>query len=272
MNKTKIEWCDSTWNPVTGCCHNCEYCYARRIACRFGKTDSSIIDGIDVKPVYNNGAMLLELNKYVGNPYPWLFTPTFHKYKLDEMKNKKGQNVFVCSMADLFGDWVPAEWIDQILEACENAPQHNYIFLTKRPEGYYRLVPLWKVYHNKGIYKNIWFGTSITNLSSIERIFQIRELAEYQGLNTFLSIEPLLSPIGNEPFREAIKGIKWVIIGAETGNRRDKVIPRKQWIDEIVMDCVKLNIPVFMKDSLVPIVGEENMLREFPEGLRKEKV
>ena len=36
MNKTKIEWCDATWNPVVGCKHGCDYCYAKRIAARFG--------------------------------------------------------------------------------------------------------------------------------------------------------------------------------------------------------------------------------------------
>ena len=62
---------------------------------------------------------------------------------------------------------------------------------------------------------------------------------------------------------------KWVIIGAETGRRKNKVIPKKEWIDKIVKQCHENNIPVFMKNSLIPIVGEENMLREFPESLKK---
>lgn len=267
MNKTKIEWCDSTWNPVTGCCHNCEYCYARRIACRFGKTDSSIIDGVDVKPVYNNGAMLLELNKYVGNPYPWLFTPTFHKYKLDEMKNKKGQNVFVCSMADLFGEWVPDEWIEAVFDACRKAPQHNYMFLTKNPKRYGDLI-VKDLLPKKD---NMWFGTSITTGDDI--FIAVRSA----GFHTFVSIEPLLERFPTKAQAKekglswGLSRVEWAIIGAETGNRADKVVPKREWIESLVIDLKSYNIPVFMKDSLLPIMGEENMLREFPEGLRKDK-
>ena len=110
MNKTKIEWCDSTWNPVTGCYHGCEYCYARRIACRFG--DFSTIDGNIVKVINaNTSTPLYEVKYKVKSPYPGKFTPTLHRYRLDEpVRWKKPRNIFVCSMADLFGDWVPDEW------------------------------------------------------------------------------------------------------------------------------------------------------------------
>ena len=42
--KTKIDWCDSTWNPVTGCLHGCPYCYARGIAERFNGCDTVDIE------------------------------------------------------------------------------------------------------------------------------------------------------------------------------------------------------------------------------------
>ncbi len=81
--------------------------------------------------------------------------------------------------------------------------------------------------------------------------------------NTFLSIEPLLKPfpIGNALQKD---DINWIIIGAETGNRKNKVVPRKEWIDNICKTADIFNIPVFMKESCVPIIGEENMRREFP--------
>ena len=75
-----------------------------------------------------------------------------------------------------------------------------------------------------------------------------------------MSIEPLLSSIS--PL--TITDVKWVIIGAETGNRQDKVVPKKSWIDNIVEGSPGNYIPIFMKDSLIPIVGEENMRRQFP--------
>lgn len=72
MNKTGIEWCDMTWNPVTGCRHECEYCYARRIAARFG---TQLPDGSGY-PEAHDGTHRLE-QKVKGNPYPYLFEPTF---------------------------------------------------------------------------------------------------------------------------------------------------------------------------------------------------
>ena len=63
--------------------------------------------------------------------------------------------------------------------------------------------------------------------------------------------------------------IDWVIVGAETGNRKGKVIPKKAWIDNLANECAKQGIPLFMKDSLIPIIGENNMKREFPAGLQK---
>lgn len=93
MNKTKIEWCDSTWNPVTGCKHGCEYCYARRVVQRFGKQ----VPDFSGYPQAHGGLHMLE-NKLDSNPYPFLFEPTFHAYRLDEPQQKKTpQTIFVCS-------------------------------------------------------------------------------------------------------------------------------------------------------------------------------
>ncbi len=119
MNKTKIEWCDSTWNPVTGCLHGCEYCYAQKIANRFGTInkmiESAAEEGINLDSKYfSNPDYFSELNEAVRDengkiePYPTNFYPTLHKYRLDDpQKWKKPRTIFVCSMADLFGDWVP---------------------------------------------------------------------------------------------------------------------------------------------------------------------
>jgi len=113
MQKSKIEWCTHTWSPVTGCLNNCPYCYARKIAQRFGgHSHDKNMQPIGLKceiglqtldePLYNKQA-----GKLTKAPFPWFFTPTFHKYRLDEpVKRKKPANIFVCSMADLFGEWV----------------------------------------------------------------------------------------------------------------------------------------------------------------------
>ena len=149
--KTKIDWCDATWNPVTGCLHGCEYCYASRMADRFGGFDpegspnwrifeeprtKALIGRVDEMQVKCD-----KRGRTVVAPYPFRFTPTFHAYRLDKPQHwKKPRTIFVCSMADLFGDWVPDEWIAEVFQACEAAPQHRYLFLTKNPARYDALI------------------------------------------------------------------------------------------------------------------------------------
>ena len=161
MNNTRIEWCDASWNPVTGCLHDCEYCYARRIAKRFsGKGDLreagtgfwldkdsfevSKGSGVyETKYALTTGEKPEPFKPYNGKitPYPFGFSPTFHKYRLDVPKKwSEPRTIFVCSMADLFGEWVPDEWIEEVFTACEKAPQHTYLFLTKNPKRYIELL------------------------------------------------------------------------------------------------------------------------------------
>lgn len=290
MNKTRIEWCDMTFNPVTGCLNSCPYCYARKSASRLNGNFcirheklcclSDLASEKIINPEKSNGRILLvqrnPMFELVGPitlknktaPYPFGFEPTFHRYRLNEpQKIKKTQNIFVCSMADMFGDWVPDEWIAEVFKACEAAPQHNYLFLTKNPKAYKRVAP--------PATENIWLGTTVNNNADLgTRGFDLFTVMQgmTDNVKSFLSIEPLQQSLDRGTFSIDISHLchfDWVIIGAETGNRKDKIIPEKGWIDEIVNTCEKHGVPVFMKDSLVPIVGEANMRREFPEGLKK---
>src|SRR5699024_6675608 len=190
MNKTKIDWCDSTWNPVTGCLHGCEYCYARRIAKRFGgasETHCNETVGRECQWETSAEGKIHVLSEPIYDydhgrnaPYPYEFDPTFHKYRLNEYQNKKGRNIFVCSMGDLFGDWVPDEWIEEVFKACDNAPQHNYLFLTKNPFRY-------EILHLKGILRkrdNMWCGYSMPK-NGCDYWYD----SQYK---TFESMEPLL--------------------------------------------------------------------------------
>lgn len=259
MNKTKIDWCDSTWNPVTGCLHNCQYCYARGTASRFGGHQDldyfmAAEENPDIKSekihVLDNPMARYSMEAGVA-PYPFYFEPTLLRYKLNEYANKKGRNIFVCSMADLFGEWVPDEWIQEVFTACQKAPQHNYIFLTKNPGRYVELI-------NKGILpgsENMWYGYSATSRSSTEWW--------NPDWNIFASVEPILEPM-------PAQRCKWLIVGAETGNRKDKVIPKREWIEDIVDQCRESGTPVFMKSSLIEIWGEP-LIQEFPEELRRKE-
>lgn len=266
MIKTKIEWCDSTWNPVTGCLHSCEYCYARRLATRFGGYDRLIRRKI---PEIKGEVVVLDTpaeKKGKTAPYPLGFRPTFHRYLLDLPQHwKKPRTIFVCSMADLFGEWVPDALIEEVFVACEKAPQHRYLFLTKNPKRYEKLYEAGKL----PLEGNMWYGASVTTPEQAE------ETAKHFGklpvspkqANTFLSVEPMLFDITKHNVWQLLcRGwyTDWIIGGAETGNRKDKVISQKEWVDNIVKDCNDYGIPVFMKNSLIPIVGEKNMRREFP--------
>lgn len=241
MNKTKIDWCDSTFNPVTGCLHGCDYCYARKIANRFGNKYLPYGDGINEIDFHVDGEKGID-------PYPFGFEPTLHRYRLNEPARKtKPRNIFVCSMADLFGDWVPDSWIEDVFRACEAAPQHRYLFLTKNPKRYLQTGILWG--------DNFWFGATATGDAG-ERNRHIIE-----GPNTFVSLEPLQGkPINIDKW---IKNIRWAIIGAETGNRKDKVIPKREWIESIVAECRKYNVPIFMKSNLRSVWGDE-LIQEYP--------
>lgn len=261
--KTKIDWCDATWNPVTGCLHGCEYCYARRIAERFGGFDLERVGG---EYSFEDGKYILDFplckktkhGKTQVAPYPFGFLPTFHRYKLDEPQRwKKPRTIFVCSMADLFGEWVPGEWIREIVEACDAAPQHRYMFLTKDPKRYAEL-------RAKDIQPpaNSWIGTSAT--TDTEAKEQTLALSECWNVNAnwFVSVEPLLEPMSSEAL-EDLSAMQWVIVGAETGNSKNKVIPERKWVDEIVDACAKVGTPLFMKDSLRDLMGND-FQQEFP--------
>lgn len=235
-DKTKIDWCDASWNPVTGCQHGCSYCYAERMANRFGDHlgDPLQKENHDLaEPMRKNG---------VAVTYPYDFEPTFHRYRLDIPKRwERPRTIFVCSMADLFGDWVPDEWITEVFEACGEAGRHRYLFLTKNPKRYMQL-------YKKGLlpaWDCMWYGTSVTTADT-EYFFSAWH-------NTFASIEPILTDF--DPRKDPL--FKWAIIGAETGLRKDKVIPQRAWIDHVTQACDRCGIPVFMKSSLREMMGPD---------------
>lgn len=179
MNKTKIEWTDYTWNPVTGCKHSCYYCYARRIAMRFTKH----------------------------------FKPTFHNNRLkNPFSLKKPNKIFVCSMADLFGDWVPREWIDKVIRVVDENPQHTFQFLTKNP----------KRYKEFKFPKNCWIGVTIDYPNQT----RIDHLIRSYGYR-FISFEPILGDMS----RLDLSGIDLCIIGRDTSPGAE--LPKKEWIESV---------------------------------------
>lgn len=245
MNHTKIEWADYTFNPVTGCLHGCEFCYARRIDKRFG----------------------------TGS-----FTPTFYTKRLEEpMKVKKPSRIFVGSMADLFGDWT---WsidngfatrdyvVNCILNTVKQCPQHTFIFLTKNPRGM----------QGFPFPDNCWCGTSVEDQPAADK--RIPELLTVNCKTLFASYEPALGPIDFNhlqhnreveidclngthgvirPHNGTNKKLGWLIIGAQTGP--GAVEPNPEWINNAVKQAVCSNVPLFVKDN----VQYSEHIRQWPE-------
>lgn len=211
MKKTKIDWCDSTINPVVGCKNGCKYCYAE---------------------IINNRFKLI----------PCWREPKFFPEKMKPLKSKKSKSVFMDSMSDI--GWWEHGWCEKIVEEMEKNKQHNYIFLSKC----YKAFDLACIDLGVNYLKNTFFGVSITTQE---------QLNAYSGYHNdhckFFSIEPILEPITIP--KEIMP--KAIIIGAETGNRKEKVIPQKEWIDRLVKQADENNCVIFMKESLRKIMGKE---------------
>lgn len=211
MEKTKIEWTDYTWNPVIGCLHECFYCYARKWAKRAGE---------DFKPSWRE--------KQYRKPY----------------KIKEPSKIFVCSLADLFGDWVPKEWIEKVLQVVKDNPQHTFQFLTKNPGRYLE-------FHFP---QNCWLGITIDVVNQA-RLNYLKENKEYN--HKFISFEPLLSDMSSL----CLDGIDWAIIGADSTIGAES--PKKEWVLSLIRDCRARNIPIFLKSNL----KWPEKIQEFPKSL-----
>jgi len=210
MSTSKIEWTESTWNPVTGCSkisEGCANCYAERMAYRL-KTMG--------QKNYANG-----------------FDVTIHPHTLSiPLKWKKPRMIFVNSMSDLFHNDVPVFFIKQIFNIMSEAHWHQFQILTKRAERLADLVQhlTWP--------KNVWMGVTIESPSYLCRLEYLRNVPVSVR---FLSLEPLLSAM---PEFDLSK-IDWVIVGGESGPGARPI--RKKWVTDIQENCKIQKVPFFFK-------------------------
>ena len=206
MNKTKIDWADYSWNPVIGCKNGCWYCYANRWAKRAGQS---------FEPHWSKGQE--------RKPY----------------KIKEPSKIFVCSLADLFGDWIPNEWIEKVLEIVKDNPRHTYQFLTKNPKRYLEFE----------FPKNCWLGVTAEK-GDYEEVSRISILKTKRDNFKFVSVEPLLGEFSPSVFGG--KGIDLIIVGAMTGMGEKNVVPKKEWIESIKHPNIlyKDNIKEFLPKNL----------------------
>ncbi len=123
MQKSKIEWTDYTWNPITGCINGCPYCYARKMA----------------------------ENPYYKKAFPYGFKPHFYADRLKEIdKTKPSSKIFVCSMGELFGE--NEGWTNEVLVAIDHHPDLIFQLLTKQPQNLIKWSPF---------PENCWVGITV---------------------------------------------------------------------------------------------------------------
>lgn len=209
MNNTKISWTQKTWNVITGCTKysaGCANCYAEALTKRFPKA-------------FPNG-----------------FNVTLHPERLDEPKHvKKPTMFFVCSMADLFHNEVPFEYIDRVMQTIRDCPQHTFQILTKRT------IRMRNYFLTRFVPRNAWIGTTVESNKQIGRIRLISGIGIFENSKHFLSCEPLLSDLGTLD----LSGIDWVIVGGETGPKARPM--KKEWLLNIKRQCEEQGVPFFFK-------------------------
>jgi len=208
--KSKIEWTEVTWNPVTGCSKvspGCKNCYAERFALRLQRMGN---------PRYRNG-----------------FSVTLHEDLLElPLRWEKPSLIFVNSMSDLFHESVPLDFIRRVFQTMERASWHIFQVLTKRSKRLKELARLlpWP--------ENIWIGVSVENSRYLYRIDDLRAVP---AKVRFISCEPLLGPLENL----LLDGIHWVIVGGESGPGARPI--KKEWVIGIKEKCEQAGIPFFFK-------------------------
>lgn len=173
--------------------------------------------------------------------------PCFFEERLKQLHSKKPSTFLLTSMSD-FADWKP-EWIQITFEALKQNPQHEYLLLTKRPEALDTSITL----------PHVWMGVTITSKNERERIRILQE--KVKASQYFITLEPLQSDVETID----LSGVSWVVIGSETGNRKGKIKTDPAWVKNIVLQAKKNAVPVFMKEKLVDVVGEQAILQELPQ-------
>lgn len=203
-------------NLVIGCTIGCSYCYARNNVRRFHMTED-------------------------------FSRPEYFPGKLKLMDRKRPQNLLLTGMSD-FSDW-DLEWREEVFARIARNPQHQYIFLTKRPE---------KIQFSTEL-DNVWFGVTVTSAKEKGRIQAMRE--HIRAKHYQVSFEPMFDDIGEVDFT----GIEWIVVGTETGRRKGKSESKTEWVWNLTDQAHSRGIPVFMKEDLLPVMGEAQMIQELPQ-------
>lgn len=261
MDKTKIEWADSTWSPFRGCTRiseGCRNCYAEAIAGRFsgpGMPYEGVVRIGESGARWTGDVRLVE--SVLDQPLRW----------------KRPRRIFVNSMSDTFHPAVTTAMLERVYDVMARAPQHTFMVLTKRPAR----MRLWtnelsRNLHREHVLPNVWVGTSIENQAAADD--RLDDLVNTRAALRFLSVEPLLGPVDlSAGLRTDKTGL--VIVGGESGSGARPC--GTDWIREVIDQCRRFDVPAFVKQLGSNPAGDVGCSRitrkggdmnEWPEDLR----
>jgi protein gp37 len=288
MNHTKIEWVRNpdgsqgyTWNPITGCLNHINgLCKGGGFPCYAYKLANGRLKQRYLANIMGTG-YLPETHKLSPDPFYPRFWPERipTRYWIPTQGaglglNVKGKGIFVCDMGELFGDWIPKQWQEDVFRVIRGNPDCRFYLLTKQPQNLIKWSPF---------PENCWVGVTAT---SAEMAYQAHWYLQnkVEAKVKYLSLEPLLEPI----LFDDLDSISWLIIGAWTGSIEDKyklrdrypelnaipyqnkvtLQPKIEWVKEMVEAADRAGIPVFEKDNLKPLLGD-NLRQEMPDGSKE---
>lgn len=228
FNKTNehVDWADYTTNPITGCLHTCPYCYSRYQA--------------------------EELQRYKQG-----FQPTFFPGRLaafsemtapKEIGHPREKNVFVGSMSDVFGKWVPNWMIQSILNVAEENEGFDHLFLTKFPQKLSQFE----------FPDNCWIGTTVDKKHRVG--LAERHFADVEAKVKWLSCEPMLENLA--PKFDDLSMFDCVVIGAQKGygDEVEEKQPEFDWVMDLCQKAREADCKVYFKENL------DIYPKELPEG------
>lgn len=266
---SKIEWCDSTWNPWVGCTKvspGCDNCYAEAWDRRFA------VSG-------HWGAGKARRRTSASNwrlPVRW---NAAHEAFFAEHGRRR--RVFCASLADVFDNEVPEQWRVDLFRLIEATPNLGWILLTKRIGNAADMMFMARGGHLP-LLPNVWIGATVVNQEEADR--DVPKLLATPAAVRFLSIEPMLGPVdlqthfaGHCPEHDFASGfcidrkhrgvqhLHWIIVGGESGPKARPMHP--DWARSLRDQCNAASVPFFLK-QMGGVRDKRGALEDLPEDLR----